>query len=178
MNLTTKPGRTLSRQRLEFFRKRRSMGATSSPRRLRASRSSVQPVRCVMGGPIRRNATSSSRLPGTASTIGATTLDVPTLLQRDGIFTEPFPDVCRRSTVRRPTTPESGGFTRSPFPGNAIRPDRIDPVARTLLERYPRPTAAARPTTSPGCRQRCDQDQFNARIDLGFSASQDAVFAA
>ena len=32
--------------------------------------------------------------------------------------------------------------TRSPFPGNTIPVERIDPVARTLLERYPLPTSA------------------------------------
>ena len=49
---------------------------------------------------------------------------------------------CRRSTIRPRRSPAGGGVTRSPFPGNTIPLERIDPVARALLERYPLPTSA------------------------------------
>ena len=48
------------------------------------------------------------------------------------------PAACRSSTTRR----RRSASTRTPFPGNAIPADRIDPVALALLQRYPLPTSA------------------------------------
>jgi hypothetical protein len=78
------------------------------------------------------------------------------------------------TTVRLP----GGGATRSPFAGNAIPGDRMDDVARTLLERYPLPTSAG---TANNYRrvgdETVDQDQFSVRIDQQLSANLDRLFA-
>ena len=53
---------------------------------------------------------------------------MPTLLQRQGIFTEAIAG--RVPVIYDPTTTRWHGVTRTPFAGGAIPADRIDPVAR------------------------------------------------
>ena len=69
---------------------------------------------------------------GQRQTIGRTVIStVPTLLQRQGIFTEAIAG--RVPAIYDPATTApgaTGGVTRSPFPGNTIPVARIDPVAR------------------------------------------------
>ena len=101
---------------------------------------------------------------------------VPTLLQRQGIFTEAIAG--RVPAIYDPATTVAGAsVTRRPFPGNAIPAERMDPVARTLLERYPLPTSAG---TANNYRrvdnETVDQDQFSVRIDHRFPANRDQVF--
>ncbi len=98
---------------------------------------------------------------------------VPTLLQRQGIFTEPVGG--RVPTIYDPatTTPvPSGGATRTPFPGNTIPASRFDPAALDLLNRYPLPNLSG---TANNYRRVApedqDQDQFDVRIDHRFSES-------
>ena len=103
---------------------------------------------------------------------------VPTVLQRQGIFTESIGG--RVPAIYDPATTvpaAGGGVTRSPFPGNAIPADRIDAVARTLLERYPLPTAAGTGNNyRRAADERVDQDQFSLRLDSSFS-TRDRAFA-
>src|SRR6202030_3128265 len=67
---------------------------------------------------------------GQRQSIGRTVIStVPTLLQRQGIFTEAIAG--RVSVVYDPTT--TVGSTRSQFAGNAIPLTRMDPVALALL---------------------------------------------
>jgi hypothetical protein len=70
-----------------------------------------------------------------------------------------------------------GGSTRSPFPGNAIPVERMDPVARTLLRRYPLPTSAG---TANNYRRVADetvnQDQFSLRVDHHSATNRDQIF--
>lgn len=133
----------------------------------------------VLGGPLKRDRTFFFvDYQGQRQTIGRTVIStVPTLLQRQGIFTEAVAG--RVPTIYDPATTASlpgGGATRSPFPGNAIQAQRIDPVARALLERYPLPT-------SPGsannyrrtANETVDQDQFSVRLDHQFT-TRDHVF--
>jgi hypothetical protein len=95
---------------------------------------------------------------------------VPTLLQRQGVFTEPV-------AGRVPAIYDPATATRDPFPGNTVPAARIDPVAATLLARYPLPNL---PGTANNYRRVAnesdDQDQFDVRLDHRLSDS-DQLFA-
>ncbi len=119
----------------------------------------------VLGGPIRQNRTfffgdyQSQR-----QSIGRTAIStVPTVLQRQGIFTEAIGG--RVAVIYDPATGVAGA-NRIPFAGNVIPLDRFDPAAKALLERYPLPTSAG---TANNYRrldtETVDQDQIGGRID-------------
>ena len=75
---------------------------------------------------------------GQRQNIGRTVIStVPTVLQREGVFTEAIGG-------RVPTIfdPASGTDTRTAFPGNTVPTSRMDPAAVSLLQRYPLPTSA------------------------------------
>src|SRR4051812_9578586 len=93
----------------------------------------------TVGGPLLRNRTFLfADYQGQRQWIGRTAIStVPTLLQRQGIFTEVIAG--RVPIIYDPATT---GTTRTAFPANAIPAARMDPVARDLLRRYPLPTAA------------------------------------
>ena len=99
----------------------------------------------VLGGPVKRDRTFFfADYQGQRQTIARTVIStVPTLLQRPGVFTEAIggrvPAIYDPATTTRYP---SGGISRTAFPGNVIPADRMDAVARTLLERYPEPTSA------------------------------------
>lgn len=128
----------------------------------------------VVGGPVRRERTfffadfQGQRQRITRSVIST----VPTLLQREGIFTEPV-----AGRVPLIFDPATGTAARTPFAGNQIPPGRIDPVARTLVQRYPLPTSAG---TANNYRRVADEtvnhDQVSARLDHRFRAGPDHVF--
>ena len=68
---------------------------------------------------------------------------VPTLLQRAGDFSQTRTSAGQLITIYDPLTTRpnpAGGFIRDPFPGNVIPADRIDPIAKAILEHYPQPT--------------------------------------
>jgi len=134
----------------------------------------------VIGGPIRRDRTFFfADYQGQRQNIGRTVIStVPTLLQRQGIFTEAING--RVPVIYDPSTTVSngaGGFTRDPFPGNTIPSNRIDRVALGLLQRYPLPTSSG---TANNFRRTegeiDDQDQWDARIDHAFSSHRDQLF--
>jgi hypothetical protein len=128
----------------------------------------------VAGGPIRTDRSFFfTDYQGQRQTVGRAVIStVPTLLQRQGIFTEAIGG--RVPVIYDPTT---GTSNRAQFPGNAIPIDRLDPVARALLERYPLPTGAG---TANNYRrvgdETVDQDQYSARLDHRFGADRDQVF--
>lgn len=171
VNLTTKSGSNTVRGTLfEFFRHEslnaRNFFASSNPVKPKFRRNQFGGV---LGGPVRRDRTFFFvDYQGQRQTIGRTVIStVPTMLQRQGIFTEPIGGRVPVIYDPRSTAPASGGgISRSPFPGNAIPVERMDPVARALLERYPLPTG---PGTANNYRrtdnERVDQDQFSLRVD-------------
>ena len=68
---------------------------------------------------------------------------LPTLLQRAGDFSQTRTSSGQLITIYDPLTTRpnpAGGFIRDPFPGNVIPADRIDPIAKAILEHYPLPT--------------------------------------
>jgi hypothetical protein len=128
------------------------------------------------GGPIRRNSTFffvdyQGQRQNIARTVTST---VPTELQRQGIFTEAIAG--RLPAIFDPGTTLNN--IRSPFPNNTIPQDRWDPVARSLLARFPMPTSAG---TANNYRRTAgetvDHDQFTLRGDHHFGPRRDAVFA-
>ncbi len=135
----------------------------------------------VLGGPVVTNRTFFFvDYQGQRQAIGRTvTSTVPTVLQRQGVFTEAIGG--RVPVIYDPATTApapGGGFNRSPFPGNAVPGSRMDPVAQALLQRYPLPTASG---TANNYRRTANeinnQDQFDVRIDHRFSTNRDQVFA-
>ena len=182
VNLTTKSGGNAFRGSLfEFFRDealnaRNLFAPTNTPKpKFRRNQFGG-----VLGGPLRRDQTFLfGDYQGQRQTIGRTVIStVPTLLQRQGIFTESIAG--RVPAIYDPATTvaaSSGGVTRSPFENNTIPVERIDPVARALLNRYPMPTAAG---TANNYRrvdnERVDHHQLSARLDHRFPSNRDQVF--
>lgn len=183
VNLTTKAGTNAVRGSLfEFFRHEalnaRNAFASTEPVKPRFRRDQFGGV---VGGPLRRDRTFFfADYQGQRQAIGRTVIStVPTLLQRQGIFTEAIAG--RVPAIYDPATTApgaSGGVTRSPFPGNTIPGARMDPVARALLDRYPLPTG---PGTANNYRrtgnERVDQDQVSVRIDHRLPGNRGHVFA-
>jgi carboxypeptidase family protein len=182
VNLTTKAGSNVLRGSVfEFFRNEalnaRNFFASTNPDKPKFRRNQFGGV---VGGPIRHDRTFFfGDYQGQRQTIGRTVIStVPTVLQRQGVFTESIGG--RVSTIFDPATTApngAGGTTRLPFPGNSIPVERIDPVARLLLERYPLPSS---PGTSNNYRrvadETVDQDQFSVRVDHRFENNNDQLF--
>lgn len=129
----------------------------------------------VVGGPLQKDHTFFFLdYQGQRQTIGRTVIStVPTLLQRQGIFTEAIGG--RVPVIYDPAT--TVGSVRTPFAGGVIPANRIDPVAAALLARYPLPTGS----TVANNYQRVDnetqdQDQFSLRLDQQFADNRDHVF--
>jgi hypothetical protein len=111
---------------------------------------------------------------GQRQSIGRTAIStVPTLLQRQGIFTEAIGG--RVPVIYDPNT--TAGSIRTPFSGNAIPLTRMDRVALGLLQRYPLPTSSGTANNYSGAANEIDnQDQWDVRIDHKFSSNRDQVF--
>lgn len=182
VNLTTKSGSNAFRGTLfEFVRHEalnaRNFFAASDPVKPKFRRNQFGGV---LGGPIRRDRTFFFLdYQGQRQNIGRTVIStVPTVLQRQGIFTEAIGGRVPAIYDPATTVPVAGGVTRTAFPGNTIPVERMDPVARVLLERYPLPTSAG---TANNYRRTenetvdVDQDQFSLRIDHRFTY-RDQVF--
>ena len=174
INLTTRSGsNALSGNLFEFLRHEalnarnvfQSSGAKPEYRRSQFGG--------TLGGPLRRDRTFFfADYQGQRQSIARTAVStVPTVLQRQGIFTEAI-----AGRVPSIFDPLSSLTNRAPFPGNTIPVSRIDPVAAGLLQRYPLPTATGTANnyrrTAP---ETVDQDQWDARIDHAASA-RDQIF--
>ena len=182
VNLTTKSGgNDVHGTAFEFLR-----NEALNARNVFASTNPVKPpfrrnqFGGVVGGPIRRNATFVFLdYQGQRQAIGRTVIStVPTLLQRQGIFTEAVGG--RVPTIYDPSTTVSigaGVASRTPFAGNAIPVERMDPIARALLERYPLPTSGGAANNYRRTEnESADQDQFSLRIDHHFASNRDRAF--
>jgi len=111
---------------------------------------------------------------GQRQTVGRTvTSTVPTVLQRQGIFTEAVAG--RIPAIYDPAT--TVGSARSPFPGSTIPKSAMDPVALALLARYPLPTSAGTANNySRTANEVDDQDQGDVRLDHKFGSGRDQAF--
>ena len=111
---------------------------------------------------------------GQRQSIGRTvTSTVPTVLQRQGIFTEAIAG--RVPVIYDPAT--TVGSTRSQFPGGVIPTGRMDPVALSLLQRYPLPTTSGVANNFSRTDNEVDnQDQWDVRIDHKFATNRDQMF--
>ena len=128
----------------------------------------------TLGGPVVKHRTYFfADYQGQRQSIGRTvTSTVPTLLQRQGIFTEAI-----GGRVPLIYDPASGGSTRTAFAGGAIPLARMDPVALALLQRYPQPTLSGVANNfSRTANEGDDQDQWASRIDHTFASGRDQAF--
>ena len=177
INLTTKSGaNAFHGNAFEFFR-----NEALNARNFFRSTNPVKPdyrrnqFGGTLGGPLARNRTFFFvDYQGQRQSIGRTPIsNVPTLLQRQGIFTEAIGG--RVPVIYDPAT--TVGSSRSPVAGNAIPLGSIDPVALALLQRYPLPTSAG---TANNYRRTADeiddQDQWDVRIDHRLPTNRDQVF--
>lgn len=182
VNLTTKSGSNLVRGTAFEFLRHESLNA----RNYFASTNPVKPefrrnqFGGVIGGPIKENRTFFfGDYQGQRQTIGRTVIStVPTALQREGVFTEAIGGRVPAIYDPATTTPAAGGgSTRKLFAGGVIPSDRLDPVARALLQRYPMPTGTGTANNyRRGDNETVDQDQFNVRIDQHVSPRGDTLF--
>ena len=130
----------------------------------------------TLGGPLVRDHTFFFvDYQGQRQSIGRTVIStVPTVLQRQGIFTEAIGG--RVPVIYDPAT--TVGSSRSPFPGNTITTNRMDPVALDLLQRYPMPTSSGTANNyNRTASEIDDQDQWDVRIDHKFGSNRDQAFA-
>lgn len=99
----------------------------------------------TLGGPLRKDHTFFFLNVERSKSLSPDNLirTVPTALQRAGDFSQTRTSSGQLITVYDPLTTRpnpSGGFIRDPFPGNVIPANRIDAIAKTILEHYPAPT--------------------------------------
>ena len=177
VNLTTKSGGNAFRGTLfEFFRNEnlnaRNYFQKTNPVKPEYRRNQFGGV---LGGPLAKDRTFFFvDYQGQRQAIGRTvTSVVPTLLQRQGIFSEAIAG--RVPTIYDPRT--TVGSTRQPFANNTIPRSAIDPVALSLLDRYPLPTSAGTSNNYSRTANELDnQNQGDVRLDHKFASSQDQVF--
>lgn len=137
----------------------------------------------TVGGPIIKNRTffffSYEGLRQGIPTV--VTTSVPTALQRAGDFSQTLANNGQLVAIYDPSTTRPdpnnpGQYLRSPFPGNRIPSDRIDPVAAKIQTYYPAPTSAGSPNTGlnnfffSGAARRAT-DNYSGRVDHQLNAS-------
>ncbi len=182
VNLTTKAGNnTLHGDAFEFLRNEalnaRNMFQSTNPTKPQFRRNQFGGT---VGGPIVENRTFFfADYQGQRQSIGRTVIStVPTLLQRQGIFTEAIAG--KVPTIYDPATPMPLGassVTRAAFPNNTIPASRFDPVAVALLQHYPLPTSSGTANNYRRTDNEVDnQDQWDARIDHRFATNRDQLF--
>jgi hypothetical protein len=133
----------------------------------------------VAGGPVQRNRMFFfADYQGQRQEIGRTvTSTVPTVLQRQGVFTEAISGSVPMLFDPATTIAAGDGFIRTAFADGRIPLERLDPVALALINRYPLPTSAGTANnfrrTAPEVN---DQDQWSVRLDHRLGSSQDTLF--
>jgi len=177
INLTTKSGTNVFHGNgFEFFRNQslnaRNFFQSTNPVKPEYRRSQFGGT---FGGPVVANRTFFfADYQGQRQSIGRTVIStVPTVQQRQGIFTEAIAG--RVPAIYDPAT--TVGSTRTPFLNNAIPLARMDPVAVALLQRYPLPTGPGTANNYSRTESETqDQDQWDVRLDHKFPSSRDSVF--
>ena len=177
VNLTTKSGSNgLHGNAFEFFRNEhlnaRNYFQTSNAVKPEYRRNQYGGM---VGGPFVKDRTFFfADFQGQRQNIARTvTSTVPTLLQRQGIFTEAIAG--RVPVIYDPST--TVGSTRSPFPGNTIPRSSMDRVALALLERYPLPTSSGTANNySRTASEINNQEQGDVRLDHKFASGRDQAF--
>ena len=115
---------------------------------------------------------------------------VPTELERRGDFSQTRDAQGRLVTIFDPLTTRANPnynsgqpisatntpFIRTPFAGNVIPQDRLDPIAREIIKYYPLPNNQGQQFTNinnfaSNAKRRVDGDQYSARVDHHFSES-------
>ncbi|WP_031498648.1 TonB-dependent receptor [Bryobacter aggregatus] len=148
----------------EFFRNEalnaRNLFAQSGPKpQFRRNQYGV-----TLGGPIEKNKTFFfADWQGTRLRTGITRFSVvPTLTQRQGVFTQAIFDPLSSPRVQ--------------FPNNTIPASRIDPIAAQLLQHYPLPNVTGANNFVRTATEPDNQDQADFRIDRYFGEKH-RVFA-
>ncbi len=139
----------------------------------------------VMGGPIRRSRTffMTSFEGLRENRASQTTTTVPTLLQRQGDFSQTFAQNGQQIRIFDPFTtrpnPSGSGFLRDQFAANVIPTALMDPIALKVLQFFPLPNQPGHPVT--GAQNyfatgtaKLNVDNFDSRIDHQFSDTQKA----
>ncbi len=101
---------------------------------------------------------------------------VPTAAQRTGDLSQTFASDASLITIYDPNTLQTlanGTRQRSPFPGNMIPADRIDPVSRKIASFYPLPNQKGDPITGQSnyilsAGSTIDTDKWDLRADQNF----------
>ena len=177
VNLTTKSGsNTLHGAGFEFLRNEalnaRNYFQSTNPLKPTYRRNQFGGT---FGGPVVRDHTFFFvDYQGQRQSIGRTAIStVPTLLQRQGIFTEAIGG--KVPVIYDPAT--TIGSSRSKFTGNTIPAGRMDPIALALLQRYPLPTSSGTANNYRRTDNEVDnQDQWDVRVDHKFASDRDQIF--
>ena len=177
LNLTTKAGGNVWHGgAFEFFRNE-ALNARNAFQPVTASKPAYRRHQFggTVGGPLVRDRTFFfADYQGQRQAIGRTVLStVPTLLQRQGIFTEAIGG--RTPVIYDPAA--GTGTARAAFPDNAIPLARMDPMR-------PQPAAAISPPTAPGTASNYrraaneidDQNQWDVRLDHTAASKRDLTF--
>jgi hypothetical protein len=176
INLTTKAGtNSLHGTAFEFFRHQ-----ALNARHFFATTNATTPgfrrdqFGGVLGGPLVRNRTFFfADYQGQRQDIERTVLStVPTMAQRQGVFTQNIYDPATTAANG------AGGFTRTQFPGNTIPIERMDPIARQLLLRFPDPTSDGAANNFRRTASEIDnQNQWDVRLDHVFASNRGRAYA-
>jgi hypothetical protein len=177
INLTTRSGTNIFHgSGFEFFRHQalnaRNFFQSTNPVKPDYTRNQFGGT---LGGPVVADRTFFfADYQGQRQSIGRTVIStVPTVLQRQGIFTEAIAG--RVPVIYDPAT--TVGSTRAQFLNHAIPLARVDPVAFALLQRYPLPTGSGTANNYSRTESETqDQDQWDVRLDHKFASNRDSVF--
>lgn len=109
---------------------------------------------------------------------------VPTLLERNGDFTESLVDQGKPARIYDPATGAIQGteVIRQPFPGNKIPAGRISPIAKIYNGYYPEPNLTPRPGSSHeqnyvgASTSEYSNDRWTGRMDQNWSPGQTTYF--